>query len=83
VPKPVKLVLAAATAAAAFALPTTTASADVCVTYDFAGSELCVLETVQNPPVTGPVAPPLGQDVCLPVTIDFTGRQLCLSEVTG
>jgi hypothetical protein len=69
--------IGAATIAALTAAPAS-AQQDVCVTYDFAGSELCVLEE------TGAVVWPLAQEHDPCITYDFTGRQLCpIGDTTG
>ena len=72
--------IALTTAAALVALTAAPASAqqDVCVTYDFAGSELCALEE------TGAVVWPLAQQYDRCVTYDFAGSEFCvIGDTTG
>ncbi len=53
------------------------AQQDVCVTYDFAGSELCVLRDSGAAPIVDTL---LRTDVC--ITYDFAGSELCVIRDT-
>ena len=73
------LIATAATAALFAATAAPAAQADVCVTYDFAGSELCVLATAGQ--ATSDARQTLrDNDRC--VTYDFTGRDFCVVRDT-
>ena len=69
---------ALAAAATLLALTAAPASAqqDVCVTYDFAGSELCVIEE------TNAIAWPLIREADPCITYDFAGSELCVIRDT-
>jgi hypothetical protein len=72
------IALGSAAACAVLAAAPASAQQDVCVTYDFAGSELCALAE------TGAVVWPLAQEHDPCITYDFTGRQLCpIGDTTG
>jgi hypothetical protein len=64
-----------ATAALAAAAAPAGAQEDVCVTYDFAGSEFCVVEESLRAAETGKTVVK-NNDQC--ITYDFAGSQFCV-----
>ena len=77
----IKRTLTALTGAAVCAMlaaAPASAQQDLCVTYDFAGSEFCALAE------TGAVVWPLAQQYDRCVTYDFAGSELCvIRDTTG